>query len=214
MARVLIVGCGCRGQELARGLRAAGHAVRGTTRDASGLETIEAAGAEDVPEAAVASGATDASGTADDAGTAEVSATTDDVEAPASAEGAAVGAADTPAPVDEVASVTTDGAEATASAGSEGADASPEGDGGKDAEPAEEIVLERGQTSEQVRELQARLAQLGHFTAQPTGFYGDVTFGAVSEYQRAAGLDISGTVFASTWDALTSELPSWQNATA
>ena len=33
VARVLIVGCGCRGQALARELRAAGHAVRGTTRD-------------------------------------------------------------------------------------------------------------------------------------------------------------------------------------
>ena len=46
MARVLIVGCGCRGQELARELRAAGHAVRGTTRDAARLEPIEAAGVE------------------------------------------------------------------------------------------------------------------------------------------------------------------------
>ncbi len=46
MARALIVGCGCRGQELARELRAAGHAVRGTTRDAARLEPIEAAGAE------------------------------------------------------------------------------------------------------------------------------------------------------------------------
>lgn len=46
MARVLIVGCGCRGQELARELRAAGHAVRGTTRDERNLGTIESAGAE------------------------------------------------------------------------------------------------------------------------------------------------------------------------
>ncbi len=46
MARVLIVGCGCRGQELARQLADAGHAVRGTTRDASRLTEIEAAGAE------------------------------------------------------------------------------------------------------------------------------------------------------------------------
>jgi uncharacterized protein YbjT (DUF2867 family) len=46
MARVLIVGCGCRGQELARELRAAGHAVRGTTRDPARLPAIEAAGAE------------------------------------------------------------------------------------------------------------------------------------------------------------------------
>ena len=46
MARVLIVGCGCRGQELARELRAAGHAVRGTTRDRGRFPAIEAAGAE------------------------------------------------------------------------------------------------------------------------------------------------------------------------
>jgi putative NADH-flavin reductase len=46
MARVLIVGCGCRGQELARELRAAGHAVRGTTRDPARLPAIEATGAE------------------------------------------------------------------------------------------------------------------------------------------------------------------------
>jgi NADP-dependent 3-hydroxy acid dehydrogenase YdfG len=48
MARVLIVGCGCRGQALARALVADGHAVRGTTRDPARLEEIEAAGAEAV----------------------------------------------------------------------------------------------------------------------------------------------------------------------
>jgi len=46
VARVLIVGCGCRGQELARSLVAAGHAVRGTTRDAARADAIAAAGAE------------------------------------------------------------------------------------------------------------------------------------------------------------------------
>jgi nucleoside-diphosphate-sugar epimerase len=46
MARVLIVGCGCRGQALARELRAAGHAVRGTTRDSARAAAIAAAGAE------------------------------------------------------------------------------------------------------------------------------------------------------------------------
>src|ERR687897_558198 len=46
MARVLIIGCGCRGQALARELRAAGHAVRGTTRDPGKLAAIAAAGAE------------------------------------------------------------------------------------------------------------------------------------------------------------------------
>jgi threonine dehydrogenase-like Zn-dependent dehydrogenase len=48
VARVLIVGCGCRGSALARELAAAGHAVRGTTRDPERLAEIEAAGAEAV----------------------------------------------------------------------------------------------------------------------------------------------------------------------
>lgn len=46
MARVLIVGCGCRGQALARALRADGHAVRGTTRSEARRDAIDAAGAE------------------------------------------------------------------------------------------------------------------------------------------------------------------------
>jgi hypothetical protein len=48
VARVLIVGCGCRGRSLAGALLAEGHAVRGTTRAAAGLAEIEAAGAEAV----------------------------------------------------------------------------------------------------------------------------------------------------------------------
>jgi nucleoside-diphosphate-sugar epimerase len=46
MARILIVGCGGRGQALARELVAEGHAVRGTTRDPRRFPDIEAAGAE------------------------------------------------------------------------------------------------------------------------------------------------------------------------
>jgi uncharacterized protein YbjT (DUF2867 family) len=46
VARALIVGCGCRGQALARELVAAGHAVRGTTRDPAREPAIQAAGAE------------------------------------------------------------------------------------------------------------------------------------------------------------------------
>ena len=41
MARVLIVPCGARGRALARELRAAGHAVRGTTRGAHAAEIAE-----------------------------------------------------------------------------------------------------------------------------------------------------------------------------
>ena len=46
MARVLIVGCGCRGGELARSLLADGHAVRGSSRDPERLERIAALGAK------------------------------------------------------------------------------------------------------------------------------------------------------------------------
>ena len=46
MARILIVGCGGRGQALARELVAQGHAVRGTTRDPTKFDAIAAAGAE------------------------------------------------------------------------------------------------------------------------------------------------------------------------
>jgi uncharacterized protein YbjT (DUF2867 family) len=46
VARVLIVPCGARGQALARELRAAGHAVRGTTRSAAHTAAIAEAGAE------------------------------------------------------------------------------------------------------------------------------------------------------------------------
>ena len=40
------MGCGCRGRALARSLLAAGHAVRGTTRDPARTAAIAAAGAE------------------------------------------------------------------------------------------------------------------------------------------------------------------------
>jgi hypothetical protein len=46
LARVLIVGCGCRGRSLAAAL--AEHAVRGTTRDPARLAGLEEAGVEGV----------------------------------------------------------------------------------------------------------------------------------------------------------------------
>ena len=46
MARALIVGCGCRGVELAKALGREGWLVRGTSRDPERLAEIEAAGAE------------------------------------------------------------------------------------------------------------------------------------------------------------------------
>jgi hypothetical protein len=48
MARVLVVGCGCRGRSLASALIGWGSAVRGTTRSGTALSAIEATGAEAV----------------------------------------------------------------------------------------------------------------------------------------------------------------------
>lgn len=48
MARILVIGCGCRGRTLAGELIARGHAVRGTTRDPVRRGAIEAVGAEAV----------------------------------------------------------------------------------------------------------------------------------------------------------------------
>lgn len=48
MARVLIVGCGCRGSALAADLLEQGHAVRGTTRRTGRLAELEEQGIEPV----------------------------------------------------------------------------------------------------------------------------------------------------------------------
>jgi uncharacterized protein YbjT (DUF2867 family) len=46
LARALIVGCGCRGRELAGEILELGWQVRGTSRRPDGLDAIEAAGIE------------------------------------------------------------------------------------------------------------------------------------------------------------------------
>ena len=48
MARCLIIACGCRGTELGRGLRAAGHAVRATTRSPERAAALDSEGFEAV----------------------------------------------------------------------------------------------------------------------------------------------------------------------
>ncbi|PJE94817.1 murein L,D-transpeptidase [Streptomyces carminius] len=64
-------------------------------------------------------------------------------------------------------------------------------------------VLREGDEGEKVRELQARLHQAGHFGLNPTGYYGSITAGSVSAFQKRQGLPAGGQVTTATWSALT-----------
>ncbi|MGV9311495.1 L,D-transpeptidase family protein [Streptomyces sp. NPDC003691] len=64
------------------------------------------------------------------------------------------------------------------------------------------VLMRRGDQGERVRELQARLAQIGWYGGAPTGFYGKVTATAVRGFQGKRGLLPSGSVTGATWDRL------------
>ncbi|MEV0369879.1 L,D-transpeptidase family protein [Streptomyces sp. NPDC050636] len=65
-------------------------------------------------------------------------------------------------------------------------------------------VMAYGSRGAQVRELQARLAQLGLFDRSPTGYYASVTAAAVRAFQKQQGEPRTGTVRPTTWSALLS----------
>ncbi|WP_328968881.1 L,D-transpeptidase family protein [Streptomyces sp. NBC_00239] len=68
--------------------------------------------------------------------------------------------------------------------------------------PATGVLMKDGTESEQVRELQARLKQLGHFKRSPTAFYGSITSTAVKAFQSGQGLPATGSVNDATWQKL------------
>ncbi|MFB6439199.1 L,D-transpeptidase family protein [Streptomyces sp. NPDC056411] len=70
------------------------------------------------------------------------------------------------------------------------------------APPAARPVLAFGSHGTRVRELQARLTQLGLFHRAPTGRYATVTATAVRAFQKQQGLPRTGTVAPATWSAL------------
>ncbi|MFE0039482.1 L,D-transpeptidase family protein [Streptomyces sp. NPDC059015] len=77
---------------------------------------------------------------------------------------------------------------------------SPSTPGARTAEPR--ALMAEGTETEQVRELQARLRQIGHFHRSPTAFYGSMTAKAVSGFQRKQGLAATGSVDETTWQRL------------
>jgi hypothetical protein len=63
-------------------------------------------------------------------------------------------------------------------------------------------TLMLGTRGSDVYALQVRLAQLGYFTVQPSGYYGLVTYRAVTRFERAAGLCPDGVVTEKEWALL------------
>ncbi|MFI8961258.1 L,D-transpeptidase family protein [Streptomyces sp. NPDC053493] len=68
--------------------------------------------------------------------------------------------------------------------------------------PAGKVLMKDGDENTQVRELQARLRQVGYFDRAPTGFYGTMTGGAVTSFQKKRGLPQTGSVDETTWQKL------------
>ncbi|MFE3514820.1 L,D-transpeptidase family protein [Streptomyces sp. NPDC059166] len=69
-------------------------------------------------------------------------------------------------------------------------------------DPEARTLMSPGDRGGQVRELQARLRQIGHFDRSPTGYYGTVTEASVRSFQGKRGLDRTGRTDAVTWDRL------------
>ncbi|MFI5902755.1 L,D-transpeptidase family protein [Streptomyces cyaneofuscatus] len=70
------------------------------------------------------------------------------------------------------------------------------------APPPPQVLLRTGSEGPQVRELQARLRQIGHFGRTPTGYYGTVTAEAVRSFQVKRGTEATGATDAVTWRKL------------
>ena len=70
------------------------------------------------------------------------------------------------------------------------------------AKPVPKPMLARGSSGRMVRELQARLTQIGWFDADPSGFYGRVTETSVAGFQRKRGLPDTGALDRVTWRRL------------
>ncbi|MFF5426057.1 MULTISPECIES: L,D-transpeptidase family protein [unclassified Streptomyces] len=98
----------------------------------------------------------------------------------------------------------TEGPSTAPSAGTSAPAAPSSGASSSGATPgtAAKVLMDDGDESEQVRELQARLRQLDHFDRAPTGFYGTMTAGSVKAFQKKRGLPSTGTVDTATWDRL------------
>ncbi|WP_329208099.1 L,D-transpeptidase family protein [Streptomyces sp. NBC_00683] len=79
---------------------------------------------------------------------------------------------------------------------------SPEAKPSKKPAPQPKTLMSVGDRSKQVRELQARLRQIGHFDRSPTGYYGTATVASVQSFQGKRGLSRTGRTDTVTWQRL------------
>lgn len=82
------------------------------------------------------------------------------------------------------------------------ATASPTPARSTEAPPKPRVLMSTGSQGAQVRELQARLRQIGHFDRSPTGYYGSVTVTAVQSFQGKRDLPRTGGTDTVTWQKL------------
>ena len=64
-------------------------------------------------------------------------------------------------------------------------------------------ILDQGDSGDRVRDLQARLKQIGWFSGSVTGSYGSMTVGAVKGFQDKRAIPVTGEVDQRTWNRLT-----------
>ncbi|HKJ55208.1 MAG TPA: peptidoglycan-binding protein [Nitriliruptoraceae bacterium] len=64
-------------------------------------------------------------------------------------------------------------------------------------------LIRRGDQGSEVRDVQHRLADLGHAIGDPPGIFGDDTHDAVRTFQQSRGLFADGAVGSDTWRSLT-----------
>ncbi|AYG80911.1 hypothetical protein DWB77_03049 [Streptomyces hundungensis] len=83
-----------------------------------------------------------------------------------------------------------------------GTPAAPRASATTAAKPAPKVLMSNGSKGSQVKELQARLAQIGWFDDTPTGTYGAATTAAVKGFQGKRGLPETGATDSATWDKL------------
>lgn len=112
------------------------------------------------------------------------------------------GSASSPPPDRPAAGASDDDAKPSAPASPSPPPASPTPSTDPTPDPQSTPMAASGAEGERVRELQARLRQIGHFTRNPTGYYGTVTVAAVKSFQGKRGLTRTGRTDTLTWQKL------------